>query len=213
MPLYISNFSGDDTAQFIYLGILAVLIGAGVMRMNRGKQQWKIALRNALYWIGIIIFLIGIYVFRFDLMNIGSRIFAGLLPGIPISQQIDGQTVVTIVKSENNHFEVDADINGYNVRFIIDTGASSIVLSYNDARKVGVKVQELHFGIPTQTANGVSYAAIARVDNMRIGEIKRSNVPVLVTMQGALATSLLGQKFLESLSGYERLGDRLILRD
>lgn len=207
------GLNGDQTAQLIYLGILAVVIGAGIFRMAGRKVKWGENLKYGVYWIIIAVVLMAVYVFRYDAKNVGDRMLAGLVPGKAVSQNIEGENIVTIVKSGNDHFEVESEVNGYNVRFLVDTGATSIVLSYVDARKIGVRNDELNFTIPTQTANGVSYMAPARIDEIKIGEIKRNNVIVLVTMPGILHTNLLGQQFLESLKGYEKIGDRLILRD
>lgn len=203
----------DNIAQFIFYGILAIVVAAAILQFRGGVRYWLSMFRNLFYWLLIILLLVAIYTFRFELLNFGRQIAAALLPGAPFSQQIDNQTIVSIVKSGNDHFEVNGDVNGYKIRFLVDTGASSIVLAFGDAGKIGINTNQLHFNIPIQTANGINYAAATRIDSLKIGEIARNNVLVLVAMQGVLPTNLLGQDFLESLSSYERQGDRLILRD
>lgn len=189
----------------------AVVIGAGAFsRMN----SFTDGIRQLALWCIIILLLTAGYVFRYDLQDVASRFTGGIVPGSPISGQNDaGRPTVTLVRSDNGHFEAVAGVNGTSVRFLVDTGATSIVLSSADARAVGLDPESLSFTIPVQTANGVGRSAATRVERLYLGGIERNDVPVLVAEPRRLGRSLLGQQFLESLSSYEKRGDRLILRD
>lgn len=189
----------------------AVLIGSGLFNREYGFVR---IVRHIGLWILIILGLMAVYVFRFDLQDLGSRFTGGIIPGSPISSANDsGRQAVTLIRSDSGHFEATAGVNGSSVRFLVDTGATAIVMAYHDARNAGIDVDSLSFSIPTRTANGTGRAARATIDNFYLGGIERNNITVMVAEAGRLDRSLLGQQFLESLSSYEKRGDRLTLRD
>jgi aspartyl protease family protein len=99
------------------------------------------------------------------------------------------------------------------VSFLVDTGASSVVLSYQDAKNAGLDMGALSFTSPISTANGDAFAANVRLVEIGIGEITRRNVRAMVAEDGKLNQSLLGMTFLSSLSGYTVRQDQLILQD
>ena len=205
---------GIDVDTFGYAavtGLWGLLIGSAVLSRNISFRE---SLKQAAIWCLIILGLMTVYVFRFDLQDVASRITGGLVPGSPISTaQDNGKTQVTLIRSQNGHFEAVADVNDASVRFLVDTGASAIVLSAQDARAAGIDISQLSFTIPTQTANGIGYSARTRIDKLYLGGIERKNLRVMVLQEGKLSQSLLGQQFLESLSSYEKRGDQLTLRD
>ncbi|MGI9367163.1 MAG: TIGR02281 family clan AA aspartic protease [Rhizobiaceae bacterium] len=205
---------GFETNQFAVVAVSAlwaVLIGTALIGRSGGLIQ---VLRQLGIWVLIILALMATYVFRFDLQDIASRFSGGIIPGSPISStNDDGLTVVTLIRSENDHFEATAGVNGKTIRFLVDTGASSVVLSAEDAQLAGLNPASLDYSVRTQTANGTGRAARATVNNLYLGGIERKNFPVLVAQPGRLGQSLLGQQFLESLHSYEKRGDRLTLRD
>jgi aspartyl protease family protein len=95
---------------------------------------------------------------------------------------------------------------------IVDTGASSIVLKPEDAKKAGIDVSKLTYRVPVLTANGRTVAARVRLDEVSIGPLDRKNVDALIAQPGALTQSLLGMSFLSRLRSYEFSGDFLTLR-
>jgi aspartyl protease family protein len=95
---------------------------------------------------------------------------------------------------------------------IVDTGASTIVLRPEDAKKAGIDVSKLSFTIPVLTANGRTVAARVRLNSVAIGPLQREDVDALVAERGALTESLLGMSFLGRLRSYEFSGDFLTLR-
>ena len=88
-----------------------------------------------------------------------------------------------------------------------------MVLTADDARRVGIDVDALSFTIPVSTANGTARAATVTVDDFAVGDIRRIRLPAMVAQPGRLDTSLLGMSFLGTLTGYDIRGDRLILHD
>lgn len=205
---------GFETNQFASAAVAALwalLIGSAVF--GRGTRLSS-TLKQLGLWVIIVLILMAAYVFRFELQDFGSRFTGGVIPGSPISlTSQEGRPVVTLVRSPNGHFEATAGVNGASIRFLVDTGASTIVLSAADAGRVGIDVDNLRFSIVTRTANGTGRAARSQIDQLYLGGIERRNLPVLVAQPGRLEQSLLGQQFLESLKSYEKRGDRLTLRD
>jgi aspartyl protease family protein len=97
------------------------------------------------------------------------------------------------------------------VRFLVDTGASDIVLSPGDARRAGIEPESLKYDRPYATANGVGYGASVTLDRLEIGAISLSNVRVSV-QQAEMGTSLLGMTFLRRLKSYAVQDRKLVLR-
>ena len=109
------------------------------------------------------------------------------------------------------HFLVDADVNGVQVRFLVDTGATSVTLTEADAERIGIPVRALDYTARFETANGQILAAPVTLRDMQIGGAGISNVTATVT-QAPLNVSLLGMSFLNRLSGYEVSREGLVLR-
>lgn len=205
------GFESNTFATAAVSGLWALLIGSAVF--NRGTS-FSETVKQLSAWVLIILLLMAGYVFRYDMQDIASRFSGGIIPGSPISRTGDnGREIVTLVRSDNGHFEAVVGVNDASIRFLVDTGATSISLSHSDAKEAGINVKDLNFTIPTSTANGIAYSAGARVGRLYLGGIERRNVRVSVAEPGRMDTSLLGQAFLESLSSYEKRGDRLTLRD
>ncbi len=204
------GFESNTFGSALVMALWGVLIGAAVL--NRGVRLGD-TLKQSAIWALIILGLMAGYVFRYDLQDIASRFTGGIVPGSPITAQSATGTEVTLIRSDNGHFEAVAGVNNASIRFLVDTGASAIVLSDADAREAGIDTSSLAYSITTYTANGTAQSAVARIESLYLGGIERRNLRVLVSQPGRLGQSLLGQQFLESLSSYEKRGDRLTLRD
>ncbi|MCB1416159.1 MAG: TIGR02281 family clan AA aspartic protease [Nitratireductor sp.] len=197
-------------ASLLFYGVWGTVIGAAVL--SRGSLAQNA--RNAAVWLGIILTLMTGYIYRYELQDVGSALTAGLIPGSPVSgQNSDGRGQVMVVRSANGHFEIDAAVNGESTRFLVDTGASSIVLTADDAERAGIDTAALTFSAPIMTANGATTAAPVTLGTLDIGDIRRDRVRALVARRGNLDTSLLGMNFLQTLWSFEIRGDRLILTD
>ncbi len=121
-----------------------------------------------------------------------------------------GNGEVSIRRSESGHFEVTAIVNGNPVRFMVDTGASDVSLSIEEAERVGIDTSRLVFNKRYQTANGLTTGARIYLDSVKIGDITLRNVKASVMRNGSGA--LLGLTFLDELSSYEVRRDKMILR-
>jgi aspartyl protease family protein len=197
-------------AGLLYLGLWGSVIAVGILG---SRQRMSHVLRDLAYWLLLILVLMTGYQYRYELQDVASRLTAGVIPGSPMSYSAEGRAAVMIDRSVNGHFEARVLMNYVTVRTVVDTGASLTVLTFEDAQRVGLDVERLAFNTPVMTANGRANAARASVDTFVLGDIKRRNVPVMVTEAGRLGQSLLGMQFLGSLSSFEMRGSRLILTD
>jgi aspartyl protease family protein len=204
------GLGNDAFAHTIYLGVWALVIGAAIAgsRIPLGEIA-----RNAALWLLAILALVSIYQYRYELQDVANRISAGFIPGSPVNVSNNDGVAVMLEKGRSGHFEVRGVVNGERITFVIDTGATSTVLTHADAMRIGIDPSALHFSVPVMTANGQARAARAVTEEIRIGEIARRRVPVLVAAHGQLGQSLLGMNFLGTLSGFDARGDRLVLRD
>jgi aspartyl protease family protein len=93
---------------------------------------------------------------------------------------------------------------------MIDTGASDIMLSISDAKKIGINTNNLIFNRPYQTANGRSFGASIKLKEVEISGIKFKDIYASVN-EGDMGVALLGMSFLRRFSKYEFFQDRLVL--
>ncbi|RWK84746.1 MAG: TIGR02281 family clan AA aspartic protease [Mesorhizobium sp.] len=200
-----------DFSRLVWLGALVALIAAGLLRSGR---PFGTMARSLGAWAAIVLALIAGYQYRYELQDFASRVTAGLVPGSPLALGLeDGHATVTLDKAGNGHFEARVMVNGTPVRAVVDTGATSTVLTAQDAQAAGFNPAALEFTIPVSTANGMARAAAVRTDELAIGGIVRKDMPVMIAAPGTLGQSLLGMNFIGSLSGFDVRGDRMILRD
>lgn len=122
----------------------------------------------------------------------------------------DGSTMV-IAPGEGGHFYVDADINGTGIGMVVDTGATLVTLSRDDAQRIGIEVYQLDYNGRANTANGVARTARVTLDEVTIGDITVRDVPAVV-IETPMQISLLGMSFLRRLAGYGVERGRLVLR-
>jgi len=95
--------------------------------------------------------------------------------------------------------------------FVADTGATYVVVTYEDAERLGLSPHNLDFTAPVQTANGIAHVAPVSLDRVRVEDITVRNVPAAVAEKGALGTSLLGMSFLSRLKSFQIQRGELVL--
>lgn len=110
------------------------------------------------------------------------------------------------------HFQADARINGQPVPVLVDTGATSVALRFEDAARLGIRPPPSEYDVTVATANGTIKAARVKLAEVRIGDVRARNVDALVMPAKALGTNLLGMSFIRQLK-VEMKGDRLILTE
>ena len=203
--------SGEDRwLRLLYLVGLAALVGSSfsLRRMTRSRGGWIVMARNAGIWIAVALALMIAYSFRHEAGGVWRRVASELLPGYG---QSDGTGEIRFAAGRDGHFHIRADVDGSVVEFLVDTGASEIILSTRDAKRLGYDLKRLAFTVPFATANGIVRGARIRLKRLTVGPIELRDVRAFVN-GGELHASLLGMRFLERLSGYEVRGGTLILR-
>jgi aspartyl protease family protein len=133
-------------------------------------------------------------------------------PAVPLSADAPmaaGQGA--IAKSADGHYWADGQVNGSAVRFLVDTGATAVALTPDDARRLGFSPATLTYGYKVVTAAGEARAAAVRLASVTIAGTRLENVDALVIEKG-LDTSLLGMTYLGRLASFQATRQALILQ-
>ena len=142
--------------------------------------------------------------------KVGASAVSDLRPGIDIARA----AAATELKATNGgHFVADAEINGTSLKVMVDTGASAVVLSYEDADKIGLWPRSLRFEIPVATANGMLKAAQVTLRRVEVDNVSVRDVDGLVLPEGVMSGTLLGMSFLNRLRSFRVEDGVLYLRD
>ncbi|MBO9194485.1 MULTISPECIES: TIGR02281 family clan AA aspartic protease [unclassified Rhizobium] len=201
----------DDFGRMLYLLPIALMLAAGIWgrRISVGETM-----RHMMIWLVLILGLATAYLYRYDALSVGNRLLAGLIPGraVVVTTSEGGKEVI-LHKLLNGHFEADVEINGQTITMLVDTGASMIALSREDAERVGIIPDNLTYSMSVMTANGRAQAAPVTLSEVAIGPIVRNNVAGSVAEDGRLDQSLLGMSFLETLGSLQMQTDELRMRD
>lgn len=128
----------------------------------------------------------------------------------PEPQPATGQAAA-LAKSADGHYWAQANVNGSWVKFLVDTGASAVALTGDDAKRLGFDLASLTYDRPVSTAAGKTMAATVRLDSITVAGARVDGVDALVVREG-LGTSLLGMSYLGRLSRFEATRSALILR-
>jgi len=123
-----------------------------------------------------------------------------------------GRPTLTVNADYRGHYLVHPSVENFRVRMLVDTGASIVALTAEDARALGLKPAPGDYRMSLSTANGSVRAARVLLREVRLGDIVVRNVEAVVMPPGALTISLLGTSFLGKLQGYEVQTGRMILR-
>ena len=203
------GLDNDQLARLLYLVALLAFVagGLGYRRGSRGA-----ALRHLAIWASVALALVAVYAYRAPLLRFAGPVLAELDPSRVVEVTTDaGAQELVIRRGPNGHFQLEAEVNGEPVRFLVDTGASSTVLTLADAERSGIDTAALEFDRPVQTANGVAFYARARLRSLEIGPYRLTGVPVGVMPQQALNISLLGMNTINRFAGWRVDGDKMVL--
>lgn len=198
----------SDFASLVYFSALLLVIGGGLYVMFYGRFQEM--LKSIGVWIGIAALLAVAYSYRSDVVKVVDRVFSVVTPDQDITASINAS--VRVQRSDAGDFNVRVHVNGAPVLMLIDTGASSVVLTIEAARAAGLPVDLLKYDVTIETAKGRSFAASVVLEELKIGNIVERRVPALIVRQGDLRTSLLGMSFLQRLDSFELRGMQMVLR-
>jgi len=188
----------DSIARLIYLVLLAAAIGGWFLAENRGSMGRNA--RMALAW---------------GMIFLGAVAGYGLWEDVrrdvmPRQAYIEGESAIEVPRSGDGHFHLTLQINGVAVPFLVDTGASDMVLSLDDAERVGLDPKKLAFVGSANTANGRVRTAFTTLDEVTLGPATFRDVSVAIN-GGEMEGSLLGMSFLRRFNRLEISDGRLRL--
>lgn len=195
-----------DQAYFIRMLAVLALVASGVVFGRR--FSFRESVRNIAIWMGIAAVLVLGYTYYPQIEDAASNARSELIPGYPVN--VNANEMV-FSKDRDGDFLIIGSANATPVKFLVDTGASDIVLSPQDAQRAGIDTSRLAFDRTYETANGEGRGAAATLDTLQIGDMKLFNVPVSVN-RAKMRTSLLGMAFLSRMKSFEFRDRKLILR-
>jgi aspartyl protease family protein len=193
------------------------------MTMNSGTRQ---LLRETVSW-GVVAVIGVAALSHFESIKTGAERMFGLPTSADVASARNGArtahaekpstprlgSIVEIDAESSGHFNAEVDINGRPVEVMIDTGATMVALSYEDAERAGIYLKDRDFNRTVSTANGIGRVAPVTLGRVSIGDITVRNVPAAVAEPGRLKTSLLGMSFLSRLSRFDMRSGRLTLQE
>jgi len=190
--------SSDNTAQLIYLALLGSAI-AGYFFISHRDRLGQLA-RQAMLW---------------------GLIFIGVIAGVGLWQDIRDDVIpqqsyiaddrrIEVPRAFDGHYYLTLQADGTPVQFVVDTGATDIVLSQQDALRIGIDPGKLVYSGSANTANGLVRTARTTLNTLSLGPISDDNVRVWVN-EGDMAGSLLGMAYLQRFDRLEISGGKLVL--
>ncbi|MGI9390178.1 MAG: retropepsin-like aspartic protease family protein [Boseongicola sp.] len=184
--------------RLIYLVILGTAVAGWFFAENR--QSLGKSARMALAWGLIFLGFIAVYGLWEDIQNEVR----------PQQAVLEDDKLIEIPRSRDGHFHLNVMLNGIDVDFLIDTGASDVVLTKRDAERIGLDMESLAFLGTARTANGEVRTAYATIEDVALGPVVFRNVGVAVN-SGEMRGSLLGLSYLDRFSRIEIIGDHMRL--
>ncbi|MFA8384334.1 MAG: TIGR02281 family clan AA aspartic protease [Pelagibaca sp.] len=190
--------SGMEYGNLAYLVLLAAVLVFWFFIQNR--QSLNKTLQHGAVW---------------------GLIFLGVIAAVglwgDIRQTVQPQQLVMtdagrieVPRGPDGHYYLTLTINDAPVRFVVDTGATSMVLTQADAARVGLAEEDVIFYTEAMTANGVVRTAPVRLDDVALGPFHDRNVRAFVN-EGEMTKSLLGMEYLNRFARLEIINGRLIL--
>lgn len=190
----------DDKMNLAYLVALLSIFSLSARNMPLNQT-----VRYGVIWLGVILAIIFAYSYKDAFLN--SRIMAELLPN---RARVDAEGNLVIRASQDGHFHIEARVNGVPVNFMVDTGASDVVLSRQDAERIGLNPDTLSYTRTYMTANGATGGAPVKLNRLQIGQFTLDDFPASVN-RGELDSSLLGMSALRKLGGFSIEGDEMVI--
>ena len=189
----------NDFSRLIYLSVLVVAILGSVLISRRGAYGKMF--RQAGVWLLIFMGLVAIVASWQDIRQSGQT----------MSFQQSEDSAIIIPKEIDGHFHLTVTINDRPIEFLVDTGASDIVLTREDAARVGFDPNRLDYWGMANTANGTVRLAIIRLETVRLGEFIDKNIRASVN-KAPMEKSLLGMRYLSKFRAIEISNDQMILK-
>jgi aspartyl protease family protein len=209
--LFADRLSSNQDMRLVYMGGFLVLLLAGLIGRSSAAPLSSLGktLGQLAFWGAMILLLIGGYSYRGELRPFADRILGELDPSRPrIDDSQKPSTIFTM--ADDDQFHIRAEVGGVPVSFILDTGASDVMLTPADARRLGFDPASLAYTRRYQTANGTVEGAPITLPSVDIGSIQLTDVAASVSEVDS-GSSLLGMSFLRRLSSFHIEGQKLTL--
>lgn len=189
--------SGDEIARLSYLVLLLVAVGGWFIAEARGNMGKSV--RQAMVWGFLFLGLIAAYGLWGDIRN-----------EVAPRQALSQSGVIEVPAHFDGHYYLTLRLDGVDVDFVVDTGATDVVLSQSDAQRVGLKPALLDYSDVAQSANGLVRSAPVIIEEVALEGIVDQNVAVSVN-EGEMDISLLGMGYLRYFDRIEITNDTMIL--
>lgn len=188
---------GNDYGRLLYLGLLLLAVGGYVLVEYRDRmgQALRVASAWALIFVGVVA---------------GYGLWNDIRPDLIPRQMVTEGGEIEVPRAADGHFYLTLDVGGTPIRFMADTGASNMVLSTQDAERLGIDPRLLVYLGKAQTANGIVRTARVELPEVALGPFRDTDFPAWVN-EGEMGLSLLGMEYL-GLYRVELANDRMILR-
>jgi aspartyl protease family protein len=192
----------EDSGQILYEGIFILIVSSSLASGN----TWHKFKQLGLWAVILLVFMTG-YSYRYELAQVRDRLLSEFIPTKGLQTTPNS---VTFPVASDGHFYIRAQVNGVLLIFLADTGASDIVLSPDDAQRLGINLQTLRFDRIYETANGTVRGSMTTLNDFKVQGIHLQNIRA--SINGAtMSNSLLGMTFFNRLQGYEVKEDKLTL--
>ncbi len=189
---------GYDIGRLTYL----VLLGAALLMwfITQNRQSFGKTMQQVAAWVFIFIGVIAVVGLWDDIRSTVSP-----TPQLTVTDQR-----IEVPRSFDGHYYLPMLVNGTAVTFLVDTGASNIVISPKDAERIGIDTDQLNYLGRASTANGIVRTAPVRLDSLSLGPITDRDIPASIN-EGDLDQSLLGMAYLHRFSNIQFADGHLIL--
>lgn len=194
-----------ETSGVIYSILLLVLVSSALISRRVPMGQM---LKMFLIWIAIFLIAFILFSFRVEFTMVWERMKAEVSG--TSNQSVNGEKII-LTQDESGHFNIRASINGVPIDFLVDTGATFIVMNDVDADRAGIAYDFGDIPVIFSTANGQSRSWRAQIDNLEIEASRYSDVPIFVSPTLG-DTNLLGMSYLNRLQSWSVSGNEMILQ-
>lgn len=175
-----------------------VIVAAILVSIFQRKINISQVAKSVMAWGAIGIVLMVGYAFRHDMGAIKDRLTSSIYPA---SGTVNDNGEVRFEVAEDGHYYVLAKVNGVDIKFMLDTGASRVVINQRDAKRLGLDQKDLSYTNQSSTANGTVWSAPVTLESVTVADKTLNNIPASVS-QSDLNISLLGMSYLDKLKGY-----------
>lgn len=187
-----------DTGRLIYLILLGLMVIGWFI--SQGRTSWNKSLQQAAVWA----FIFGGFIAAYGLWGDIAQTVR------PQQSVFAEENRIVVPRSANGHYFILAEVNGAPLKFVLDTGATSLVLTQEDAEKAGLNPEALEYYNRAMTANGEVQTAPVRLDTITLGHVTDENVSAVVN-GGEMNNSLMGMTYLQRWGRIEIANDTLTL--